>query len=147
MQRGDTVWEERSGLCVYLGCGCLSVLNGMCICCSSWVFFALPFCVSLFDFTSSSSTFSCVLLIQNVRLFYPTECLHLNVVFFPPVFFVNLQCNVLCFTSNHKHPPPTSCAPSLPMPRLTSAPRRFVGVREYGERNTGRPHSTTWKEF
>lgn len=129
MQRGDTVREESSGyVCVfvYLHITCVSAA-GAC------VWFLLLLFVSSGDFISSSSTLSCVRLQCTTVFAHPVMCLCVCVCVCSVMYCVLL---------------PTSTTPlPFPVPRPTSAPWRCIGVREYGERNTGRPHSTTWKEF
>lgn len=115
-----TLLGRRALCCVSVCvCGCLPALNGKKACALLLFIFS--------DFTSSSKNyFWCVFRCRQCVLYY-LLCMFA------------VQCTVLYFQPLPPRP--------LPVPRPTSAPWRCVGVREYGERNTGRPHSTTWKEF
>lgn len=121
-----TLLGRRALCCVSVCvCGCLPALNGKKACA---FFGTCAFYYYLFFW----------LYIQFKELFLMCVSVQAVCTLLSRCMFA-VQCTVLYFQPLPPRP--------LPVPRPTSAPWRCVGVREYGERNTGRPHSTTWKEF
>lgn len=120
-----TLLGRRALCCVSVCvCGCLPALNGKKACA---FFGTCAFYYYLFFVT-----------LHPVQRTISDVCFCAGCVYFIIPLYV---CSAMYCALLPTHPRP------LPVPRPTSAPWRCVGVREYGERNTGRPHSTTWKEF
>lgn len=124
--------RRAQSVCVWLF---IYIKCNLCVC-SSMCAFHSPLFPYEFLWLHNQFKYS-FLALHNLCIFCVTLCVCIQKYLWMCVFVV--ECTVLYF---QPLPPPP-----LPVPRPTSAPWRCVGVREYGERNTGRPHSTTWKEF